>query len=453
MKSFIFFTSDHSELALAIRVKYEGYKVKLAMIKPWEKTGKIVPARDAKEAKEWAKRMKYLDKNGSGLVEKVWASDVVKTAHKGDGVYYIFGQIYGSQYAEALRRKGCKVLGGLKIGYELETNRDDTLALLKGFGLDLPEQEEFGKGSAKKAIDFLKKAQDKILYVLKSDNPSVVTQVACDSNDELIAKLEAEGKLIDTAPILLQQKVEGVEIACETWMYNGEPLFGSIDIEEKRKYNSASEVQTGCSWDIVWPVPLDNPIRERMNAPMDKWAAKNIVTGLYDLSAIYDHKEDKYYALEVCGNRFGYNSVFTLLSLLRGDLGEFLSDYLDGKLHKDSLDSIFMQGYGTSVRIFNDEIKPDQIIDFPPEMMPNVWLWDCYEKNDQLMTVGEESTAEATAIITAQGENPEGSFENLRKNASSFHLATKWYRSDFQDDDEQELPLSRFHQLEKLKLI
>jgi hypothetical protein len=445
-KQFIIFTADHSGLAIAIRLKYEGYKVKLAMIKPWEKTGKIVAARDAKQSKEWAKRMKYLDQNGTGLVDKVWASDVVKQAHKGDGVYYIFDQIYGSQFSEALRKKGCLVLGGSKVGYELEKDRDATLRVLGKSGLDIPEQQEFGKGSSKKAIEFLQKNADK-LYVLKSDNPAVVTQVASDSNDELIQKLTAEAKLIDAEPFLLQEKVAGEEIAIETWYYEGKPVLCCLNLEDKLKYNPMCEVQTGCAFSIDAILPPDSPLRMATNAKLDAYAAKNIGTGLLDISVIYDHSLDKYWALEVCGSRFGYNAIFSTFALLKIDVGQFLAGYMDGKLDPEK--AFATDQVATSLRLFNDSETPDQMIDFPAEMMPDVWLWDCYMKSGELMTTGDD----AIAIITATGENPEGSFAELRKKFFQFHCATKYARDDIDEEDDPRLPLTRYHKLRQYKLI
>ena len=63
------------------------------------------------------------------------------------------------------------------------------------------------------------------MFVLKSDNPSVVTQVAEDSNEELIQKIKTEKKVIDGDGLLLQEKVEGIEYNCETVYCRGRPIF------------------------------------------------------------------------------------------------------------------------------------------------------------------------------------------------------------------------------------
>ncbi len=297
--NFWIFTADHSGLPLALRLKEEGNNSTLVMVKPQERNGRTETPKTPEEAKENHKRIQYLEKNASGLVDKMWAAEALYKIKPTD--YVIFDQIYGWQYGEMLRKRGVKVLGGSQSGYQLETERRDTLALLKSVGMDVPLQKYFGAGSSKKAIDFLSKAGDDILFVFKSDNPKVLTQVAYDSNEELIQKLNTESKAIDTDGFLLQQKVEGIEAAVETWLSNGKPILANIDLEAKKKYNEMSEVQTGCSFQLLWNIEVDHPLREKVNGPLDQLMAKYIKTGLFDLSFIYEPKEDKFWVLEMCG--------------------------------------------------------------------------------------------------------------------------------------------------------
>ena len=446
---FWIFSADHSGLPLAMRLQQEGHGVTLALIRPEEREGKFTPPKDAKQQKKNAEKTKYLLANGKGLIDKMWASEAMPRISRKD--YVIFDQIYGWQFGDALRRRGCKVLGGCEVGYTLETERDGTLKLLKSLGMDLPAQQKFGKGSSQKAIQFLEKAQDKSLYVLKSDNTAVVTQVANESNDELIAKIEAESKEIDKEACLLQERVDGTEFAVETWYSNGVPVMANVDIEAKKKYNEMCEVQTGCSYDLLWTIPLDHPLRERVNKPFDKFAAKEIGTGLLDMSVIYEPKEDKYYALEVCGCRFAYNAFYSMLALLTVDVGDFLSSYLDGKYKGDVMERIFMQEpvYSCSIRVFNDDKTPDQMVSFPDDIKDDVWLWDVHKKGGAILTTGDE----ATGILTARGENPEGAMAELRKRFFQFSMPTKWARDDFDREEEPGHPLARFHRMERMKLI
>ena len=446
-KKFFVFTNDHSGLPLASRLIDEGNNATLVLIKPEERSGKYEGPKNPDEAKENAKRTKYLQKNAEGLVNKMWAQEALYKITPNDIV--IFDQIYGWQYGEALRKRGVKVLGGSRDGYMLETERRDTLALLKSLGMDVPQQKYFGPNSSKKAIDFLQKSGDDILYVFKSDNPKIVTQVAYDSNEELVQKLTAEAKGIDADGFLLQQKIEGVEAAVETWLYNGKPVLCNVDIEAKKKYNEMSEVQTGCSFQILWVIPVEHPLSERANGDFAKYIGKYIPTGLIDISFIYESHEDKLYVLEACGSRFAYNAFYALMALSNVPIGEFFIKYLYGEFKYDIGQEMFSDDYAGSLRIFNDENTPDQRVEIDGEYRNNFWLWDIYKKDNELFSTGYDSLG----ICTATGENPEAAMAKVRECFFKLHMPTKWARDDFDYDDQPGLPLARYHVMRRLSLI
>ncbi len=447
-RKFWIVTADHSGVPLGLHMKDQGEDVCLAMIRPEDKHGKRQQPKDAEQAKEWAKKVKYLTKNAEGLLPKRWLPECMKDIGKDD--YVIADQIYGHQFCDTLRRRGFKVLGGSEVGYKLEIDRDGALKFLKRIGFDLPQQQKFGSGSAQTAIKFLSAVKDGALYVLKSDNPLVITQVAHESNEELIQKLQAEASLINSAPFLLQEKVDGLEAATETWYVNGKPIFSNLDLEDKRKYNEDSECQVGCSFTLLMMLGLAHPLREMTCKPFDDYAAKNIGTGLMDLSFILDKKMNKIWALEVCGSRFPYNALYNMLALLRVPLGDFFAGVLDHKYKGDMTAELFNPGYAASLRLFNDGEKKDQLITFPKEFADNVWLWDAYKKDGKLYTVGDDAFAIITATST---QNPEAAFAELRKLFFKVQMPSKWARADYDDDDEPGLPLYRYHKLEELKLV
>lgn len=452
MANFYIFSADHSGLPLATHIQDEGHKVTLVLIRPEERHGKWENPKNAKDAKANKERIEYLSKNGNGLVEKIWAPEAMKRIRRGD--YVIFDQIYGFQYGELLRRHGVKVLGGTKVGYALETERDKTLKMFKKLGYDLPFQKQFGPGSSKKAIEFIESVNNEMLFVLKSDNAAVVTIVAEDNNDELIHKLGSESREIDKDGLILQEKVQGVEYNLEVVFCNGKPILANIDIEEKRKYNADSLCQTGCAFDLVWTIPVDHPLVKMVLEPVFPFALKEFGDGpfMIDLSVIHDIKENKVYPLEMCGNRFGYNQIYTLLASLNIPISQYFMDLLDGKYKKDIEEDAFTLEYGASLRIFNDECTGDVPITFPKEFKEHYWLWDCYKKGGKLLTTGTPM-GEATGIITASADTPEGAFSKIREYYRQFHMTTVWARNDYQDDEEISLPLARYHTLKRQNLI
>lgn len=446
MANFWVFTADHSGLPLATRLQEEGHRVVLVLIRPEKRTGKTVMPKTPQEAKHNADKTKYLLKNGNGLVKKMWAEEALPQIKRQD--YVFFDQIYGWQYGDALFKRGVKVLGGSQVGYTLETERRDTLNMLKKMGFDVPRQKYFGAGASQQGVVFLQNLKDEMLFVFKSDNPKVITQVAYDSNEELIQKLNAERQEIDADGFLLQQKVEGYEFAVETWYQQGVPVIANVDIEAKKKYNEMAEIQTGCACGLTWPIPVDHPLRERVNAPFDKFAAKYVGTGFLDLSVIYDYREDKMYALEVCGCRPAYNAFYALLSLAQMPVGEMLMRYLDGK----PMAEVFQEDFAASLRLFNDSNTADQKISIAKGYEKNFWIWDCHRSKGGIVTTGTEF-GESTGITTAISDTPAGAFDKVRENYFKIQMPTLWARDDFDDTDEPGLPLSRYTQMKRLKLL
>jgi hypothetical protein len=125
---------------------------------------------------------------------------------------------------------------------------------------------------------------------------------------------------------------------------------------------------------------------------------------------------------------------------------------LDGKASDNIGTKWFKPGYGVSLRVFNDCSSKDQRIDFPPELHEHYWLWDCHRKDSKLQTTGGEH-GESVGVITASGENPEGAFAKLREYYFKLDLVTKWARDRFDEDDDKNLPIARFHEMERLDLI
>jgi len=443
-------TSDHSGLELAKRFRDEGHGGGLVLIHPTRKNGKLEAPKTPEEVKQNAEKVKYLNKNGNGIVKKMWADEAMKQITRRD--FCIFDQIYGPQFGDALFKRNIPVLGGSKVGFTMEKERQKTLSLFKKWGYDIPPQHSFGPGSSQKAIQFLKSSKDKTLFVFKSDNPSCLTCVAYESNDEIIQKLEAEKVIVDSDGFILQEKKDGIEFAVETWYYNGKPILAVVDIETKKKYNEMSEVQTGCASGITWNIPVNHPLRKQLNGPFDNFAKTHIGTGLMDVSVIHDPHEKKNWVLEPCGSRFAYNEFPAMMRKCSLPWGEFFIKYLRGEFKEDIGEKIFGTEIAASLRLFNDGNAPDQRIAIPDEFRQNYYLWDCHVKSGDLMSTGGEF-GDSLGIIMDVGENPEAAMAKVRQNYFKIYMPTKFARDDFDEDDSPYLPLSRYHAMRSLKLI
>jgi hypothetical protein len=154
----------------------------------------------------------------------------------------------------------------------------------------------------------------------------------------------------------------------------------------------------------------------------------------------------------MCGDRFGYNQIFTLLETLTIPVGEFLSDWMDGRYKKDMCEELFSGNFGASVRVMSDDSMPDVPIQFPEEDKAHYWLWDVHRKGGKLLTVGG-SAGESPCIITASGENPEGAFAQVRRYYEQLHLTTAWVNAGYQDDEDVGSVLYRYHAMNKANLL
>ncbi len=447
---FVMYTQDNSGLPIALHLQAEGYSVIMAMIEPKAAGDKYTPPKGDKDIKKEKEKLDFLQLAGLGMIPKVWAKEMTQklvSENLQDKTYVLFDQIYGFKYAEILRKKGYKVWGGHRLGYELELDREKSMVLFKKIGYDILPIKEFPPNSADAGIQFLKSVGN-TLFVFKSHNPDVWTTVASENNDELIEKLVTEKDKINSSPFILQKKIEGLEWNIDCWLSNGVPIMCNIDIEAKKKFNEMSSPQCGDSGSVIWVIPVNHPLRKNTLARLDEFMRENTPTGCIDSSFIYDPINRKNYILELCGNRFGYNAVYGLLTTLKIQIGEFFIRFLNGEFKKD-IGKLF-SGYGCTMTIFNDKKSADQYISYPKSMEKDVWLWDVTMKGKNMVTTGlYDDTA---AVLTNRSDTPEGGFANLKSMFPKFHMASKWARSDLTKDDST-LPVGRFRWMKSLGLL
>ncbi|MCX8125558.1 MAG: hypothetical protein N3E40_00235, partial [Dehalococcoidia bacterium] len=238
-------------------------------------------------------------------------------------------------------------------------------------------------------------------------------------------------------------------LAVETWYCGGNPVLSVLDLELKKKYNELSDVQTGCSADLIWLIEVDGALRSRFNGPLDEVARYYIRTGLLDVSVIYDSKEDKAWVLECCGSRFAYNCFYTMLTLLDWPVSDFLSSLMCESLTPTSARRMFDQRnvYGASVRVFNDDKAKDVPVIWCQHPLTDFYPWDCRLDNEGCMvTCGDESVG----ILAGKGDTPESALARVKEVYHKLHMPTKWVRADFDEDASPRHLLSRFRELKRL---
>jgi len=176
----------------------------------------------------------YIDRKddkeiGKGLIKLVkgWK----QLAEEADLI--IFPDVYFGDLPLKYREKGKLVIGGSALSDRLENDREFATKIYDRFGLKYPKTWHFT--SFNEAIEFVKKNPDR--YVLKpmGQKPRFYTYVAEDDEDMIVALKHFKDIWPGKSDFILQEYVEGVEIAC-TGFFNGEKFLKPfiVNFEEKR---------------------------------------------------------------------------------------------------------------------------------------------------------------------------------------------------------------------------
>jgi len=423
------FTFDGHGIPIAIKLQEEGNDILVAQIEDASK----VKMKEDKESKE--RRLTL----GDGIVKKEPADKVLEKllklsdAEKRD--YFIICDFNNQYYySEPLIEAGFTGLLPTKEDMELEQDRAKAKEfVLQHFPyLNVPETYEFK--TIKEGIEFLKKEQD--IYVLKGNYEECATIVP-KSNDvniareELIEALERDKQNYERQGFVFERKIiRGIEFIPEGVWMDGVLLGVSVDIETKYIGSGNIGYQVGCAQDLVFLLSLDHSIYEMFLKPHEEIAKQRKGLFIGDAGVIWDIDKQKFYFLEYCQGRFGFNCIFTELSLF-----DKVSEYFERIRNLIPLYNWQRNQptHGASVRIFNllrgeDRriIKDIKIKVANPKF---VWLWDVKKEGKDYVNAGYDKNL---AVITGRGydlyQAVEDCYENLRLN---FYFPEMYYRPKF----------------------
>lgn len=230
--------------------------------------------------------------------------------------------------ADALKKKGFKVFGGSVFADKLERERDFGLSYMQKHGIKTPDTKVFSTFS--QGIDWLKDQKDKDRYVFKpngEDIPCKLTYVGAD-NEDLISYLKFVVRYFSwkIEDFVLQTFVEGPIISTEFWVGPEGLIYpANHTVEVKKFLNDDLGPSTGCQGNLVWIAEDDEVVSLMENLAED--LVKECYVGPIDLNAILSQRGPK--GLEWTP-RFGLDAMPTFLHLIDGELGQLISDIMDG---------------------------------------------------------------------------------------------------------------------------
>lgn len=295
---------EMNSLPLAMRAQEAKHKVKV-----W-----LPPARQG-----------LRNEIGDGLMEKVpdwhghmkWADLIILTGN--------------SNYQRELApffNQGFPIIGANRESAALELDREVGMQIIEAAGLDLPEYEKFDNYD--KAISFVKQKGKPFVSKPWGGAADKNLSYVPKSADNLICRLERWKKEKLKPDFLLQEMVEGQEMAVGAWFgLGGFSRWVTENWEEKRFMNDGYGPQTG-EQGTTLRYTKRSLLFDTVLKPLEPELHRRNYVGYVDVNCIIDKKKGIPWPLEIT-IRFGWPLFDIQMNLHEGDPVEWLRDLSDGR--------------------------------------------------------------------------------------------------------------------------
>lgn len=383
----LWFTFEGIGLHVAKRLQDEGNTVLIGQVETYKELG-IDKEEDPKDT---AMRVSTFN----GIIEKKSAKTLLKEASKFEdkdewSVICDFNNLFA--IAEKLKEMGfagenCSgfVFLPTREQYELESNRDKGKGFVKKhYSIQVGEEHSFK--TIDEGITFLEKSkgEDKI-WVLKANNDDINALVPKTDDpslakDAIISALASDRAGYEMQGYILEEKIsQPMELTPQAVFYDGDPVFFDLDIENKPLGAGNNGPQTGCSMNLVAQISQYDPICEISFPPIVyDMAIQHKGLFVWDASILIDARTGKQYFGEFCANRWGWDALFTELSMC-----ESVTDYFQSVMNGRNP---LRRPFGASVRMFNP--KKDSSKQIIYKSLEGIWLYDVWQNGKKLLPIG-----------------------------------------------------------------
>jgi phosphoribosylamine--glycine ligase len=261
---------------------------------------------------------------GDGLVPKVpewqphmkWADLILVT---GNDKYV--------NELEPFFREGYPIVGTNRESAQLELDRGVGQEALESCGIDTLDYEEFT--SYERAIEFVKK--EKKIYVSKPWGGAIDKSLSYvpQSREDLVCRLERWKQEGLRGKFILQEKIDGTEMAAGTWFGpGGFSRYINETWEEKRFMNDGYGPNTG-EMGTVLRYTKKSKLFEEVVRPLEPRLQELGFVGNVDVSCMID-RSGRPWPMEFT-MRFGWPAFNLMMSLHQGDPAEWLLALLEGR--------------------------------------------------------------------------------------------------------------------------
>jgi len=260
---------------------------------------------------------------GAGLVPKVTGN---WQKHLSKDKIVVFDMVGSGVIADKLRKQGYMVFGGSVLADKLELDRAFGIRSMEVAGIHTPETVTFKDFD--EAIRHVKRKNTRFVFKPNNNLECCYTYVSFNEQDmvHFLESLKKDAKFVGTE-FVLQEYQEGIEVSLEG-LFNGDDWVDgwfNLTFERKKKMTGDLGESTGCAIDVV------KVLEDQRESLMVKKTLEKITPmlkasryqGVIDINCIW--RNGVPLGLEWT-TRFGLNAIFTMLELVKDDLGKIIAD-------------------------------------------------------------------------------------------------------------------------------
>jgi phosphoribosylamine--glycine ligase len=356
----------------------------------------------------------------------------------------------------AARREGAAVCGATVESAEWELDRTVGMEMLQENGIEVPAYQEFNNYDS--AIAYVKRHDRAFVSKPSGDADKALSYVA-QSPTDLIYMLERwkkNGKL--KGPFILQEKVEGIEMAVGGWIGPEGWAEGWCENFEFKKLCTGN---LGCATGeqgTVLRYVRSSKLATQVLIPLTADIRRTGHTGYVDVNCIIDDKGTPW-PLEFT-MRPGWPTFNIQQCLHTGDCCEWLLDLVDGSPVKPPTYDLISVGVVLSVpdypysHLTRKEVVGIPIYGLTPEVMEHLHpceMMECEAPQEN----GKRGQCLGTAgdyvlVMTATGETVRQAQRDVYSRLKSLTIPNSpMWRTDIGDRLRKELPLLQKHKYAK----
>lgn len=366
---------------------------------------------------------------GEGLVDAKRVTSWLPQVPKADLI--VMGDSCFGKVSEALKAKGRLVVGGTIGTDKLESDRGFATDVARGAGIKVPKGETFKFTEIDKAIKYVKKHERLVLKPSYHDAPRWATHIAEDA-DDMIAFLEFlrtdKPEKVGNS-FLLQDYVDGVEVACGGW-FNGhkwvKPFFANFEIKGFMNNDLGPRIDSGAIGKYFGRTRLFTETLQKLTV----YLKANTYIGYFDMNMIVN--ESGTWLLEFTP-RFGYPTIQLQNELQREDWISFMYRLASGAVSNVKVMSRWGCSLSVSTLPAPLELPIEDFKGMPvlfPGSLEHIHLYHIKKRNEFFVTAGTSgAVCEATGHANTLGEAIKRAYQVV----DTIKVPALMYRTDIEE--------------------